>query len=291
MNWLVAPFQSSFTQRAGLMSVLVGILAPVVGTWTVLRRVSYLGDAMSHATVGGVAIGFVLGGSSGVLAGALGAGVVMAALLAAVSSNPRLDQSAVIGVVASAMFAVGIVVIGRVDAGVELGHFLFGQLLTVSDTDLLLGLVLTSVALATVALMFGDLRMSTFDELHARQAGVHTALVRVVLLVLLAVTVVVCLRTVGTLTSMAMLAVPASTARLLTDDVRTMTVVAVAVGSAASVGGLVIAYHTDVAPGASVALTACTCFAVAFAATAPRRHRHPARAAAGPGGPIRTGVK
>lgn len=275
MGWLIAPFQSSFTQRAALMSVLVGILAPVVGTWTVLRKMSYLGDAMSHATIGGVALGFALAGSSGVLVGALGAGVVMALLLALMSGNPALDQSTLIGVIASGMLAAGVLVITRVDSGVELEHFLFGQLLTVSTNDVRLGGALTAGALVTVALLFGDLRLATFDEAHARQVGVRTGAVRVALLVLLAVTVVVCLRTVGTLTSMAMLVVPAATARLVTVDVRAMTVTGIGVGLVASLGGFVVSYHTDAAPGASVALTACVLFAVAYLATVPRRHRHP----------------
>ncbi len=279
MSWFAEPFASSFTQRAALMCVLVGILAPAVGTWTVLRGVSYLGDAMSHATIGGVAIGFAAIGTAGVLPGALVAGVVMSGLISLLSRRGRLDDSALIGVIESAMFAIGVLVISRLDSGVELGHFLFGQLLTVTQSDLVVAAALTTVAVIVVAVLAGDFRMTTFDELHARHAGVRVEAMRTILLVLVAVTVVVCLRTVGALTSMAMLVVPASTARLVTNDTTSMSVMAVAIGLASSLTGFVVSYRFDAAPGACIALTACSVFAVVQIATLPRRHRHASPAA------------
>jgi ABC-type Mn2+/Zn2+ transport system permease subunit len=279
MDWLSDPFTSPFTQRASLMCLLVGILAPLVGTWIVLRRLSYLGDAMSHATIGGVAIAFWVAGSSSVLIGALGAGIVMAILMAMLSLNRRLGQDAIIGVIESAMFATGIIVISRLDTGTELTHFLFGQLLTVTAGDVWLGATLTVAATIVIVLLFGDLRMSTFDEMHARQVGVRVGLVHFVLLLLLAVVIVVCLRTVGTLMSVAMLVVPAATARLLTSNVRTMTFVAIAIGVVAALTGFAISYHAGSSPGATIALTASGAFAGVYAITLPRRQRHHPRPA------------
>ena len=137
----------------------------------------------------------------------------MAMLLLVLSANRRLGQDAVIGVIETAMFSVGVIVISRVDTGVELSHFLFGEVLTVSRADVIASFLLTFVAVAVIVLLFGDLRMATFDVVHARQVGVRVGLVHGVLLVLLAVTIVVSLRTVGTLMSVAMLVTPAATAR------------------------------------------------------------------------------
>jgi ABC-type Mn2+/Zn2+ transport system permease subunit len=277
MGWLIDPFASGFTQRAALTCILMGVLAPTVGTWIVLRRLAYLGDAMSHATVGGVAIAFAIGGASSIVVGALGAGVVMALLLAALSANRRIGQDAVIGVIESAMFAIGVIIISRLETSRELTHILFGNLLTVQWADVWLNLGLTVGGVVAVALLFGDLRMSTFDPAHASQVGVRVQLIQVVLLVLLAVTVVVSLRTVGTLMSVAMLVTPAAAARLLTNDVRSMTFVGVVIGVSASLIGFVAAYHLDASPGAVIALVAAVMFAVIYGSTLPRRMRHHAR--------------
>ncbi len=233
IHWFTDPFATDFMKRALAVAVCVGVLSPIVGTWIVLRRLAYLGDAMSHATLAGVGIAFAAGAS--VLLGALAAGIVMAMLLLVLSANRRLGQDAVIGVIETAMFSVGVIVISRVDTGVELSHFLFGQVLTVTRADVIASFVLTFVAVAVIVLLFGDLRMATFDAVHARQVGVRVGLVHGVLLVLLAITIVVSLRTVGTLMSVAMLVTPAATARLVTRSVSTMALVGAGIGLASAV--------------------------------------------------------
>ena len=276
IHWLTDPFATDFMKRALAVAVFVGVLSPIVGTWIVLRRLAYLGDAMSHATLAGVGIAFAAGAS--VLLGALGAGIVMAMLLLLLSANRRLGQDAIIGVIETAMFSIGVIVIGSVDTGVELSHFLFGQVLTVTRGDVIASFVLTLVAVGVIVLMFGDLRMATFDPVHARQVGVRVGLVHGVLLVLLAITIVVSLRTVGTLMSVAMLVTPAATARLVTRSVATMTLVGAGVGLVSAVTGLILQYHLDSPPGATIALVAVAIFAVVYAVTLPRRLPHHVRA-------------
>ena len=279
-HWITEPFASDFTQRAAITCVLLGVLAPAVGTWIVLRRLAYLGDAMSHASVGGVAIAFAIGGTSSVLIGALGAGVVMAVLIALLSANRRLGQDAVIGVIESAMFAVGILVITRIDSGKSLTHFLFGQLLTVQRGDVILNVVLTVAGLVVLALLFDDLRMSTFDPNHAAQVGVRVQLVQTILLILLATSVVVALRTVGSLMAIARLGTPAATARLVTRDVLRMTLLAVVFGVSTALVGFVISYHLNASPGATISLTASAAFVVVYVVSLPKRMRHHSRFAA-----------
>ena len=143
MNWLLDPFQSDFSQRAGLICIMVGILAPTVGTWISLRRLAYMGDAMSHSVLGGVALGFGWFGSQAVLPGALVAGIFMAIVIHLLSQNRRVGHDSVIAVVGSGMFAFGVLALSKVDTTVSITHFLFGQLLTVNAADLWTTLVLT----------------------------------------------------------------------------------------------------------------------------------------------------
>ncbi len=272
MSWLIDPFATEFMQRALLATVIVGIVAPVVGTWVVLRRMANLGDAMSHGTLAGVAIAYSLG--INVLFGAIGAGLVIAVLLLVFSTSRRLGQETVITVLGTAFFGLGVVVLSRLDAGVELTHFLFGRVLTVTWGDIWLNLALGGGALLVVVVLFGELRLATFDHVQAEQVGVRVELVQGVLVVLLAVVVVISLRTVGTIMSITMLVTPAATARLLARTLRQMSLLGAALGVGEGVLGLVLAYHLDAAPGATIGLVAAVAFALVFLATLPRRMPH-----------------
>jgi len=276
---LLDPYASGFMQRALLASLLVGTVAPLVGVWIVLRRMAYLGDAMSHATLGGVALAHLAGWSLSV--GAVGAGLAMAALMALLTAHPRLREDAVIGVVAVALFAGGVLLISaRDDVGVDLSHVLFGSVATVGEGDLWLNAALAVVVLAGVALLFDDLRAASFDAVHARLVGVRVGALRTALLALVAVTVVLALQTVGLLMSVALFVVPPAAARLWTATVEAMAALAVTLGLLATLAGLTLAYHAGTAPGATIALCAVACLAVSFAATLPRRGRAPAGHAA-----------
>jgi manganese/iron transport system permease protein len=273
MHWLTDPFQTEFMRRALIATVIIGIVAPVVGTWVVLRRMANLGDAMSHGTLAGVGLAYVAGVN--VVLGALGAGLVMAVLLLLLSSNRRLGQETVIAVLGTAFFALGVVVISRLATGVELSHFLFGRLLTVSWSDIWFNLGLGSATLLTVLVLFGELRLATFDHVQAEQVGVHVELVQGVLVVLLAAVVVISLRAVGTIMSVTMLVTPAATARLLARSLRQMTLIGIAFGVTEGVVGLLLSYHIDGAPpGAAIGLLSAVVFGVVFAATLPRRMPH-----------------
>lgn len=272
MHWLTDPFQAEFMQRAFLAAIISGTVAPVVGTWVVLRRMANLGDAMSHGTLAGVGLAFAAGVN--VLIGAMGAGLLMAVLLLVFSSNRRLGQETIITVLGTAFFAIGVVVISRLDTGVELTHFLFGRVLTVTWGDIWLNLALGGGAVVVVLVLFGELRLATFDHVQAEQVGVRVELVQAVLVLLLAVVVVVSLRAVGTVMSVTMLVTPAATARLLARNLRQMTVLGVLFGVGEAVTGLMLSYHLSAAPGATIGLVAAAAFAVVFALTLPRRMPH-----------------
>lgn len=275
LGWLTDPYALEFMRRALVASLIVGIVAPLVGTWIVLRGLAYMGDAMSHATLGGVAIAY-LGGFS-VTLGAIGAGLAMAALMALLSAHPRLREDAIIGVTEAALFAGGVLIISRSDrVGVDLSHFLFGSITTVSPDDLRLNAALGTVTILIVALVFRDLRTATFDPQHAALVGVRVSALRYGLFGLLAISVVLGLQTVGLLMSVALFVVPAAAARLWTRTVLTMSAVAVAFGLTSTVVGLTASFHAGTAPGATIALAAVALLAGSFLATFPQRIRQPA---------------
>jgi manganese/iron transport system permease protein len=277
MSWLLDPFQSDFSQRAGLICIMVGVLAPTVGTWISLRRLAYMGDAMSHSVLGGVALGFGWFGSQAVLPGALMAGIFMAVVIHFLSQNRRVGHDSVIAVVGSGMFAFGVLALSKVDTTVSITHFLFGQLLTVNTADLWTTLALTLLALGFVWYRFDDLKFATFDRDHATQLGIRVQRLDMAMLVLLAICVVVCLNTVGIALTVSLLITPTATARLLFNNVSTISKGAIAIGLVEVVGGFIVAYHLDLAPGPTITLGATAVFMVVYItqfATSDRTYVH-----------------
>lgn len=271
IDFLTDPFASQFMKNALAIAVIVGILCPIVGVWVVLRRLAYLGDAMSHASLSGVAIAYLVGAS--IVAGALVAGLVMGLLIALLGARKLADDS-VIGVVETILFALGVIIISRSsNISVDLTHFLFGQITTVAASDVQLNAVLAVLALATVAIFFRDLISATFDPIHARQVGINVGLLRFIVLGLVSICVVVSLQTVGLLMSVAMLVTPAASARLITNRIGVMTTVSALIGLGAAVTGLILSYHLSTPPGATIALTAATAFLGIFLLTIPSRNR------------------
>lgn len=262
IDWITDPYRTEFMQRAAVMALLVGVLAPVVGVWVVLRRVAYLGDAMSHGSLAGVAGAYAAGIS--ITVGALVAGLVMGVLVALFDRQRRIGQDSAIGVAETLLFAVGVIVVSRDDdVGVDLSHYLFGQIVTTSRHDIVVNLVLSVVALTVVAVSFDDLRALAFDAAHARHVGVPVRTLRFALVALISITVVVCLGTVGLLMSVAMLITPAAAARLVTHRVGTMTALAVVIGVSSTLAGLTLSYHLATPPGPTIALVAVGWFTIA----------------------------
>jgi len=270
IDWFTDPYQTQFMQHAAITALLIGVLAPTIGVWVVLRRLAYLGDAMSHGTLAGVAGAYLTGIS--ITVGALAAGVTMGLLVALFDRQRRLGHDSAIGVAETLMFATGLILISRNDRiGVDLSHFLLGQIVTTTRNDILVNSALTAVALGIVAFTFSDLRNVTFDAGHARQVGIPVGPLRLVLIMLISITVVVSLGTVGLLMSVAMLITPAATARLLTQRIETMTAVAIAIGVLSALVGLTTSYHLATPPGPTIALVTVACFAVATVTTLRRR--------------------
>ena len=269
IDWLTEPFTYEFMQRALAASLIVGVLCSVIGCFVVLRAMAFLGDALAHAILPGVAVAYLLGAD--LLVGALVAAVAVAAGIGLFSRRGGLKEDTAIGILFAAALALGVVLISTVRSyATDLTHILFGDVLGVTAGDLWVTGILALIVLAVLLAFFKEFQLASFDPVLAHMLGKRPETLRFAMLILLALTIVVSLQTVGVGLVAAMLVTPAATAFLLTRRLATMMGVAAAIGAAAAVVGLYVSYYLDVASGAAVVLAATAAFLVAYVA-APRR--------------------
>lgn len=260
---LTEPLTYGFMQRGMMASIMVGILCAVVGCYVVLRGMAYLGDAMSHAILPGIAIAYLLKGE--ILVGALVAAVIVALGIGFLTRRGAIKEDTAIGILFAATLSLGVALISTIKTyAVDLTHILFGNVLGVSETDLILIAVLGAGVLLTIGLLYKELLVVSFDSILAATMRLPTALLKDVLLILIAVVVVVSLQTVGVGLVAAMLVTPAATAYLLTRRLPAMLLVSALLGALASVIGLYLSYYMNIVSGAAVVLTATGFFFLAY---------------------------
>ena len=263
MNVLLEPLQYAFMLRAFTASVMVGVLCAVMGTYVVLRGMAFLGDALAHAILPGVAIAYLLHGN--LLVGALVAAVVVALGIGVFSRQGTVKEDTAIGILFAAALSLGVALISSIKTyAVDLSHILFGNVLGVSSVDLWLTGGLGLLILLTVLLLFKPFLVISFDPVLAATMRLPANLLRMLMLVLLALTVVVSLQTVGVGLAAAMLVTPAATAYLLTRRLVPMMLLSALLGALSSVIGLYLSYYIDVVSGAAIVLTATLFFLFAF---------------------------
>jgi ABC-type Mn2+/Zn2+ transport system permease subunit len=276
--WLTDPFALEFMQRALIASLIVGVVCSVIGCFVVLRAMAFLGDALAHAILPGVAIAYLLGAN--LLVGALVAALVVAVGIGLFSRRGGVKEDTAIGILFAAALALGVVLISTVRSyATDLTHILFGNVLGVTAGDLWLTGLLGLAVLVTLLVLFKEFQLASFDPVLAHMLGKRPELLRFAMLILLALTIVVSLQTVGVGLVAALLVTPAATAYLLTRRLHTMMAVSAAIGAVSSVAGLYVSYYLDVASGAAVVLIATAAFLMAFVA-APGRGVLARRAAA-----------
>lgn len=269
IDWLTEPFTLAFMQRALVAAIVVGIVCSVLGCYVVLRSMAFLGDALAHAVLPGIALAYLAGVD--LLAGALVAALLVALGIGFLTRYGTVREDTAIGILFAAALSVGVLLISSAGTyATDLTHILFGDVLGVSATDLWLTAGLAAGVLLAVALLYRELLLASFDPLLAHTLGRRPRLVLLVLLVLLALTIVISLQTVGVGLVAALLVTPGATASLLARRLPAMMAVAAAVGVASSVVGLYLSYYLDVASGAAIVLTATAFFVAAFF-LAPRR--------------------
>jgi manganese/iron transport system permease protein/iron/zinc/copper transport system permease protein len=268
---LLEPLDYAFFRHGLAVAVLAGALCGLVGTFVVLRGMSYLGHGLSHAVFGAAAVGSVVG--VGFYAAAGLGGLIAALTIGRLTRRHVLHADAVIGVVTTASFALGVAVLARWgQARRSLDAVLFGSILGVGGDDVVMVAGLTVLATAVVALRYRALLFATFDPEVARAAGSPVDRLDDLLMGLLALTVLGTMQVIGAVLVSAALVIPAATVRLLTDRFGIMVVGSAVWGAVTGGAGLVAAYHLDVPPGAAITLVAAVGFGVA-AATGPARRR------------------
>lgn len=263
MSWLLEPLQYAFMTRAFAASLVVGVLCAVMGTYVVLRGMAFLGDAMAHAILPGVAIAYMLQGN--LLLGALAAALVVALAIGTFSRQGTIREDTAIGIVFAAALSLGVALISSAKTyAVDLSHILFGDVLGVSSADLWLTAGLGLAVLLTVALLYKPFLVISFDPVLAATMRLPADQLRMLMLVLLALTVVVSLQTVGVGLAAAMLVTPAATAYLLTRRLLPMMLLGALLGALSSAVGLYVSYYANVVSGAAIVLTATVFFLLAW---------------------------
>ena len=261
--WLIQPLTYGFMLRGMVAAVIVGIVCAIIGCYVVLRGMAFIGDALSHAILPGVAISYLLGGN--LLIGALVAAVIVALGIGLFSRRGVVKEDTAIGILFAAALALGVALISTIRTyAVDLSHILFGNILGVSPSDLLLIAILSIVVIAAILVLYRPFLIISFDPVLASTLHMPAELLRNLMLVLLAITVVVSLQTVGIGLVAAMLITPAATSYLLTRRLPSMMMVAAAIGALSSIIGLYLSYYFNVASGAAIVLVATGFFILAF---------------------------
>ena len=263
IEWLTKPLTYEFMQRGLIASTLVGVLCAVVGCYVVLRGMAFLGDALAHAILPGVAIAYLLDGN--LMLGALVAAIVVAMLIGFLSRQGTIKEDTAIGILFAAALSLGVLLISSIRTyAVDLTHILFGNVLGVSSEDLLLTAVLGVVVLGFIVVFYREFLVMSFDPVLVATLRMRAERFRTLMLILLALTIVVSLQTVGVGLVSAMLVTPGAAAYLLTRRLAPMMAVAALIGAVSSVVGLYLSFYLSVASGAAVVLTATTIFLLAF---------------------------
>jgi ABC-type Mn2+/Zn2+ transport system permease subunit len=272
VSGILAPFALEFMQRALIVAVIVGALCSTIGTYVVLRKLSFIGDGIAHASFAGIVIAYLRG-----LDYYVGAGIV--AVLTAlgigyVNRRGKVALDTAIGVLFTGAFALGVFLMSRQSHySVDLEGFLFGNILSVSRGDLLLIAALASIVVFSLVLLYRPLLYTSFDPVVAEASGINVAFVDYALLVLLALTIIISLESVGIVLVAALLVTPAAAAYQLTRRFTRMLVLSGCIGTACSVLGLYLSYYLNAGSGATIVLLVTVVFFVAMAIGRATRYR------------------
>ena len=252
----------NFLQSALMAAIMVGIMSGIIGSFIILRGMSLMGDALSHSVLPGVAVAYMLG--INIMIGATVFGVVAAVLIGFVASHSKLKNDTSIGVVFSAFFALGFILISMAQSSTNLHHILFGNVLAVSDSDLIETFIVLAVVVIFVILFFKELQITSFDNTFAKSYGLNTSVIHYGLMIVLTLVTVSALQTVGIILVVAMLITPAATAFLWTNRLVNMLFLSSCFGAVASFIGLYLSYTMNWASGPAIVLVAAIIFLISF---------------------------
>jgi len=259
MTWLTEPLAQSFMLQALLGGSLAAVTTALIGTWMVLRGLTFMGDALAHGVLPGIAIAFLLNGN--LVVGAVVGALVMVAGIHVVHQRAALPEDVGIGLLFVGMLALGVVIISRSGSfTVGLTNVLFGDVLGITTGDLVLLAASAVITAAAITVFHRGFLVLSFNPAKARLLGLYPTVMHLIMLTLIAVAIVASFRPVGALLVFAMLVAPPSTAALVVRRVPAMMLVAVAVGVACVFVGLLASYHAGTAASATIAATAVVVF-------------------------------
>ena len=262
IDYIVGPFQYGFMVRALIVSVLVGVMCPVLGAYVITRGRAFMGDALAHSVLPAMVVAFLLGISP--FFAAVPAGIVIALLMGSVARRTGISEDTSIGIIFAGMFALGLIMLSTSNnITVNIEDLLLGQVLGVSQMDVFVSLGLTAAVIAGLYAFHRQLVYTTFDPLGATVVGIRTGLIEYVLLGLLALVIVIGIQAAGIVLVMAMLITPAAAAYLLAKRFTGVMITGASIGALSAVAGLYLSFHADLPSGPSMALVATGIFAVA----------------------------
>jgi manganese/iron transport system permease protein len=265
VEYLLEPLSFGFMQRGLLASVLVAIICGTLGSFVVLKGLAFIGDALAHASFGGVALAFVLGAN--VYVGAFVFALATALGIGALSGRERVSADTAIGVLFSGTFALGILLVSTAENyTTDLFGYLFGDVLSITARDLLTITIAGLVVLVLIAAFYQQLLFAAFDPTVAAASGIPARALEYLLLALLGITIVTAIQAVGIVLVVALLVTPSATAHLLTRRFHHMMLASMGLGSLSALLGIYLSYYLDVASGAAIILVATAQFFMVFAA-------------------------
>jgi manganese/iron transport system permease protein len=264
-DWLALPFQFPFMVQAMVISVLVAIPTALLSCFLVLKGWSLMGDAISHAVLPGVVLAYMVGLPLGL--GAFIAGMVCALSVGFLRENSRIKEDTVMGVVFAGLFGLGIVLYTAITTDVHLDHILFGNMLGVDRSDVMLAVIIGLVVIGVVAAKWRDLMLFIFDPQQAGAIGLPVRWLHYGLLAMISLTIVGALQAVGIVLVIALLIAPGAIAFLLTRRFGVMLWVALAVSVTCSLLGVYLSFFLDSAPAPTIVLLMSGCFIAAFLVT------------------------
>ena len=261
---LLEPLQYSFMQRSLLVAIIVGIISAVIGSYLMVQRLALLGDAISHSVLPGLAIAFCIGAN--MFIGAFIAGIISTILMNLIKTRSPIKEDAAMGIVLSAFFALGIILITIIqkDNKIDLNHFLFGNILGVTVGDLRETLITGVIILLVVVLLYKELLFYTFDPLGAQAVGLPVNLLNLGLMMLIGLTIVASLKAVGVVLVLSLLITPASTAYLLVKRLHQVMILGVGIGILSSISGIYISYFYNLPSGPAIVLVSFGLFILVF---------------------------
>ena len=274
LDYIIGPFQYGFMVRALIASMLVGIMCPVIGAYVITRGRAFMGDALAHSVLPGMALGFLLWTTFPAFAvvtsktlaffAAVPSGIAIALLMGYLTRRTGISDDTSIGIVFAGMFALGLVMLST-DAvvNVSIEDLLLGQVLGVTQTEVLVSLGLTALVVVGIYTFHRQLVYTTFDPVGATVIGIRTGLVEYVLLTLLALVIVIGIQAAGIVLVMAMLITPAATAYLLARRFVGVMLIGALIGVISAVAGLYLSFHADLPSGPAMALVATAIFGAA----------------------------